>query len=90
MSDEEPTLDSLGDELAGLILRILLEEGDLSWQDAAGRVQEALHDLIAGHEDGVTLTDREEAKARAVAEGNDEGFGSDPEPIPDVFRDGAP
>jgi len=38
----------------------------------------------------VTLTDREEAKARAVAEGNDEGFGSDPEPIPDVFRDGAP
>ncbi len=74
-------------ELASLILRMMLEDPQLTWNEAAGQVEAALDELRLTHEDGQPLSARDEARALAVADGNTEGFSTDPEPIPDVFRE---
>ncbi len=78
--DPRPQLEALISELAA--------RRAIGWRDAAQLVRQALREVELGHRAfDDQLGRRDEARYRATEEGNTEGFATDPEPIPDAFRE---
>ena len=73
-------------ELNLMIVRLVAAQS-ITWTEAVAVVRAALRDVERAHASGQPLTERDEARARAVAEGNTEGFATDPEPIPEAFQE---
>ena len=81
-------MSDLRSELYQLIVSVVVKRR-ITWPEAVDLVKTEIDEIDAIHNLGRPLTEREAARADAVAEGNPEGFSAEPDPLPDAFLEDA-